>query len=277
MSETTTKRPVGRPSSQQETSETPAVQKKKPLVRYEYDEETPIEHAVYEIMGDHGVTYMINQHNINIYDPEEKRVRQIRYCPGEHSVFYEDQNPSSKKEPIIFRDGNLFVPKEKPNLQEFLRLHPGNQANGGSTFKLVDTRVNIEQELTQEFDVFDSVAMVREKTIDDLMPVAMYYNVNVDRPVSEIKYDLLQIAKKKPKQFMAAFDDPMVKVRSIINKASQYQIIRLAENGCYWFDSNTLIVAVPVGQVPTEVLTRFCLTERGATVLSSIEEQLEKI
>jgi hypothetical protein len=277
MEETQVKRSAGRPANQPQVAEVQTTAKKKPLVRYEFDESKPVEHATYEIIGDHGVTYMINQHSINVFDEESKSVRQIRYCPGEPSVFYDEQNPSSKKEPIIFRDGNLFVPREKPNLQEFLRLHPGNEENGGSMFRVVNTKRNVEKELTDEFSIFDSVAMVREKTIDELLPVAMFYSVNVDRPVSEIKYDLLQIAKSKPKQFMSAFDDPMVKVRSVLNKASQYQIIKFADNGCYWFDTGSLIVAVPVGQQPLDVMTRFCLTERGSTALSSIEAQLEKI
>jgi len=44
-----------------------------------------------------------------------------------------------------------------------------------------------------------------------------------------------------------------------------------------WFDSNGLIVSVPVGQSAMDVMVRFCLTEKGASVLSLIEEKLDKL
>jgi len=34
---------------------------------------------------------------------------------------------------------------------------------------------------------------------------------------------------------------------------------------------------VPVGQDPLDVMVRFCLTEKGSSVLSSLEERLERL
>ena len=69
----------------------------------------------------------------------------------------------------------------------------------------------------------------------------------------------------------------MVKTRSMVYQASQYQIINLKEEGCYWYDSNRLIIAVPTGQKPLDTLTRYCMTEKGASVLASIEDSLSKL
>jgi hypothetical protein len=66
-------------------------------------------------------------------------------------------------------------------------------------------------------------------------------------------------------------------VRSAIIQAKDYQIINVKEDGVYWFDSNSLIVSVPVGQDPMDVMQRFCLTERGSSVVFSIEQQLAKL
>jgi hypothetical protein len=118
---------------------------------------------------------------------------------------------------------------------------------------------------------------VREKDIQDLLPVALYYGININRATSEIRYDLLQTAKKNPTGFIQAFDSPEVTTRAMITQAGDYQIINLKESGCYWFDSNSLIVAVPAGQEPMNVLVRFCLTEKGAPVLSDIEARLDKL
>ena len=250
---------------------------KKDIISYNFKEDEGPRDVVYEIPKRAGIVYMINQTGVTVYDKHSDSVRQIRYCPNENSIFVDEQSPNAKKEAIVFRNGNLMVPKTKPNLKKFLEVHPSNFANGGSTFKIVDNRKNADDELKKEFEVFDSVALVRDKSIDELMPVAMYFNVNTGRPANEIKFDLLRIAKNKPKDFIESFDNPSVKTRAIIHKASEYQVIKLRDSAVNWVDSGGMIVSVPVGQNAMDVMVRFCLTEKGSSVLSSIEEQLGKI
>lgn len=250
---------------------------KKDIISYNFKEDEGPRDVVYEIPKRAGIVYMINQTGVTVYDKDSDSVRQIRYCPNENSIFVDEQSPNAKKEAIVFRNGNLMVPKTKPNLKKFLEVHPGNFANGGSIFRIVDNRKNADDELKKEFEVFDSVALVRDKSIDELMPVAMYFNVNTERPANEIKFDLLRIAKNKPKDFIESFDNPSVKTRAIIHKASEYQIIKLRDSAVNWVDSGGMIVSVPVGQNAMDVMVRFCLTEKGSSVLSSIEEQLGNI
>lgn len=266
---------VGRPPVRQEgQAEVTAALKTSKILTHSYKEPEGPMAVTYKIVSNGGITYMLSQANITVYDKEKDSVRQIRYCPNENSVFVDEQSENARKEAVIFRDGYIFVPREKPNLKRFLDLHPSNKSNGGSLFSLLDDKVNIESELTKEFDVFEAVSLVRDKHIDELLPVAMFYGVNVNRPVSEIKYDLLRIAKSKPHEFVSSFDNPIVKTRSLVFKASEYNVVTLKPDGCYWTDSNNLIVAVPVGQDPLDTLTRFCMTERGSSALLSIEDHL---
>lgn len=266
---------VGRPPVRQEgQTEVTAAPKASKILTHSYKEPEGPMAVTYKIVSNGGITYMLSQANITVYDKEKDSVRQIRYCPNENSVFVDEQSENARKEAVIFRDGYIFVPREKPNLKRFLDLHPSNKSNGGSLFSLLDDKVNIESELTKEFDVFEAVSLVRDKHIDELLPVAMFYGVNVNRPVSEIKYDLLRIAKSKPHEFVSSFDNPIVKTRSLVFKASEYNVVTLKPDGCYWTDSNNLIVAVPVGQDPLDTLTRFCMTEKGSSALLSIEDHL---
>lgn len=274
-----TRRAPGRPKKVQETSvaEAPVVEKKvakrPPIVR----NENPNERKEFEVMGGGGIVYMLPQQGETVYDKASDSVREIRYCPNENSIWADEQGSAAVKKSVIFRNGRIFVDKTQPNLRRFLELHPGNANNGGNKFKEVNKKVDAEKELQKEFLVTDAVAMVRDTDITDLFAVALYFKVNINAPTAEIRHNLLRIAKSKPKEFIESFDSPTVRTRAVIKQAADYQIIKMDRSACKWFDSNTQIVSVPVGQDPTDVLTRFCLTEKGSTVLADIEDRLERL
>ena len=230
---------------------------------------------VYQIPANHGIAYMIPQKGVTVYDEENDTVREMRYCPNEPSIWMDEQSPNAKKEAIVFRNGNLVVPREKPNLRMFLDRHPQNIANGGSTFKMMDEAKDAETKLNEEMTQFEAVAALKSADLDDLLAVALFFNVNIDRKTSEIKYDLLSIAKKNPEKFISAFDDPAVKMKALFRQAKDYQIIKVSKDSVRWFDSNSLIVSVPHGQKPDDIMVRFMLTEKGASVVEDIEKQLD--
>jgi len=280
--QTKEKRSTGRPKIQKETVvesatlEAPikaSTKKKRTIKRKEEVGRA----AEYEITKGGGVVFMLPQKGVTIYDKENDTVREIRYCPNEPSIYVDEQSENAIKQSVIFELGRIFVPKEKPNLNKFLELHPANKINGGNIFKLVNKKKDAEQELEREFLVSDAISIVRDKEINDLLPIAMYYGININAATTEIRYNLLRIAKSKPKDFLQSLDSPEVTCRSSIKQASDYQILATRENGVYWFDSNALIVSVPVGQDSIDTMVRFCLTEKGASTLSLIEEKLDKL
>lgn len=264
-------------------STTPA-KSKSTAEKVSYNTDIPIRRKVkeernveYEISKGGGIVYLIPQKGVTIYDKDLDTVREIRYCPNEPSIYVDEQSDNAVKEAIVFRSGKLFVPKEKPNLRAFLDKHPSNIANGGHVFKVIDVTKDAEVELEKEFSVIEAVSMVREKDINDLLPVAIYYGMNINRPVSEIKFDLLKEAKKNPATFVQSFDSPSVKTRSLLHQASEYQVLLFKRESVRWFDSNREILSVPVGEDPLDVITRFCMTEKGASTLESVREKMKNI
>tara|TARA_R110002153_G_scaffold21867_12_gene72477 strand:- start:292 stop:1167 length:876 start_codon:yes stop_codon:yes gene_type:complete len=251
----------------------PTVKKMPKLKR----KESEFQNKEFEVPRGGGVALMLPQKGVAVFDEEKDTVREIRYCPNEPSIYTDEQSKNAVKQSVVFRDGKLFVPKDKPNLRKFLEVHPQNIGNGGKTFREVNKKRDAENQLKKEFVTNDAISMVRDREIGELLPVALYFNINIDRPVTEIRYDLLQIAKKKPSEFIKSFDSPQVVARSIVKQAGDYQILNIKKDGVYWFDSNSLIVSVPVGQDALDVMVRFCLTEKGASVLSTLEERLEKL
>ncbi|MCW3977586.1 MAG: hypothetical protein NWE77_06605 [Candidatus Bathyarchaeota archaeon] len=273
----TTRRAPGRPKkAQTEANAIPAtpppVKKKVSLKRKEQD---PHVARVYEIPKKAGIVYMIPQKGVTVYDAENDTVREMRYCPNEPSIWVDEQSENAKREAIVFRNGKLIVPREKPNLRKFLDVHPQNIANGGQLFKQMDEAKDAEIKLNEEMNQFEAVSMIKNSDLEDLLAVALFFKVNIDRKTSEIKYDLLQIAKKTPSKFIQAFDDPAVKMKALVRQAKEYQVISIKKDSVRWFDSNSLIVSVPHGQEPEDIMVRFLLTEKGASVVSEIEKQLD--
>ena len=232
---------------------------------------------VYTIKKGGGIWYKLKQNNITVFDEETGTVRMLRYSPNENSVWSDEQSENIIREQIVFNSKNLVVPYTNPPLQKYLSLHPDNIANGGTVFYLVDTERNAEVELDKEFSMLEAVAMVRDKSIDELVPVAMYLGINTDQKNMEIKRELLREAKSNPQRFIEMFDNPVVRTKSVIMSAIDFQILKADADGLKWFDTNRLIVATPVGQETIDIATRFCLSEKGALVFEEIQTQLDKI
>ena len=83
---------------------------------------------------------MLPQKGITVYDGDKDTVREMRYCPNEPSIWADEQGDNARKETVAFREGKLFVHKDKPNLRKFMDLHPMNIGNGGKVFKQVDKK-----------------------------------------------------------------------------------------------------------------------------------------
>jgi hypothetical protein len=171
----------------------------------------------------------------------------------------------------------LVAPENKPNLAQFLDFHPQNKANGGELFQLVERSRNVQAQVDQEFLMHDAVALVRTKELDELLAVAVSLGINIQQKNIEIRRELLTEAKANPDAFIKMFDDPRVKCRSSVIQSNDFQIISLRPDGVYWFDSGRLILSVPAGQDPTDIMVRFCLTEKGASVYEELVTRLEKL
>ncbi len=128
--------------------------------------------------------------------------------------------------------------------------------------------------MDNEFLVNDAINLLRTKELDDLLAVALAYGMDIDRPIAEVKHDLLLKAKAAPKTFIESFDNPVVSMKSMVKQAVSYQILKADSDGVKWFDTNKHIISVPAGQDPVDVFVRYCMTEAAAPVVAEIERQL---
>jgi len=239
-------------------------------------EQAPSLQKIYEIPYGGGIVCKIKSET-TVYDSETRQVRGIRYCPNEPSVFMDEQSYNARREHILFRNGMLIVPENMPNLAAFLDLHPQNRANGGELFQLVERGRDVQAQVDREFLLHDAVALVRTKELDELLAVAVALGINIQQKTIEIRRELLVEAKANPEGFIKMFDDPRVKCRSAVIQANDFQIISLRSDGVFWFDSGRMILSVPAGQDATDIMVRFCLTEKGAPVYEELVSRLEKL
>lgn len=241
------------------------------------EEEVGRKNQVYSIVKNGGIWFKLRQNNITVYDSQKDTVREIRYCENEPSIYVDEQSSNGIRSHIVFQESLLSVPKTKPNLQDYLAIHPDNTANGGRVFTIIDTESKATVELDQEFLLLDAVSIVRDKSIDELLPICMYLNIDVNQRNNEIRRELLLEAKGNPKNFIELMDNPYVRTMAAIKQAVDYNILKSKSDGMYWMDSGRLIVTTPVGQDTVTVMTRFCMTEKGSSAYEDIVRRLEKI
>lgn len=256
-----------------EVAQAPAPKRSFPKAK---PQEPQFKGKIFHIPQGGGIIYSIKSEAI-IYDPNTNTNRQIRYCPNESSIFADEQSSFAVRKHVVFEEGMLYVPPQNPTLMKFLEMHPGNTANGGGIFEEVNTEHKAQIDVDMEFVLHDAIGMVRNKSIDDLLPVAIYLGIDTNQKNAEIKRELLLEAKGNPQRFLSLFDNPTVKARATVKKAIDYQILKDKEDGMYWFDSGRLIVSTPAGQDTIEVMTRFCLSEKGSILFNELQDTLSKL
>ena len=239
-------------------------------------EDSPFSDKIYSIPKGGGILYRIKPEAV-VFDEETGMNRGIRYCPAEPSIFEDEQSGNAVRSQVLFTDGLLFVPSNKQNLQKFLDYHPLNKKNGGNIFEEVNNESKAEATIDLEFLTHDAVSLVRNKSVDELVPVAIYLGISLDQKNAEIKRELLLSAKQNPKRFIELFDNPIVEARSTAMRAKDFQIVKINDSGAFWADSGRLIVASPAGQDSVAVLAQFCLTDAGSVTYDTIKKELAKI
>ena len=106
--------------------ETPVVETSKPKKVEPKKPKWEIKDRMYYLTNNRApLTYLIRGSNIFWFDEEKGYERELKYCENQRTPFVDEMIGDQRLSHIIFRDGNLFVPKEKTTLQKLLSLyHP---------------------------------------------------------------------------------------------------------------------------------------------------------
>lgn len=210
------------------------------------------------------------------FDPEMGYQRELRYATNQPSPFVDQQTGHVTLAHIIFRDGTLFVPKAKQNLQKLLSLyHPLKD--------VLYSELDEKKQAIDDLDTFEyeleALNAAHDMDIDQaeaILRVEMGSKA-ADLTSKEIRRDLMLFAKKDPVQFISLANDENVEIRSTAVKAVEKGILRLAsdQRTFTWGNTNRKIMTVPFDENPYSALAAFFKTDEGIEVFQTIEKRLK--
>jgi len=221
------------------------------------------------------ISRMIKSANIYWFDEEKGYERELKYCENQRTCFVDEMKGDQRLSHIIFRNGSLFVPKEKVILQKMLSLyHPHKD------------KIYIEHMpaklAADEIDILEMQvdALTAARNIDIDMAEAIM-RVEVGSKVSnlsskELRRDLLVFARNNPKLFLELADDENVMLRNFGIRAVEAGILRLStdQRNFLWGSNGRKLMVIPFDEHPYTALAHWFKTDEGMEIYSNIEKRL---
>ncbi len=209
------------------------------------------------------------------FDEEKGYNRELRYATNQRSPFVDEQDGQATLKHIIFTNGTLAVKKTDVVLQKFLALHPANGllfAERDEVKEADNSVVNLEIEL-------DAMNLARDLDIDfaeAVLRVEQGSKVST-MSSSEIKRDILVMARRNPIAFIDIVNDENIQLRNIGIKAVELGLLNMSEGGraFTWASNNRKLMNVPFDENPYSALAAWFKTDEGVEVLQSIQKKLK--
>ena len=216
-----------------------------------------------------------SKHALLHFDKNTGEQKEIRYATNQSSPFVKEQQGEATLGHIIFKDGALFVPKEKQNLQKVLSLyHPLKNR----LYKELDQVEIAEDELDILELQIDALNAARGMDIDHAEAIL---RVELGSKVSkmsskELKRDLLLFAKMSPGLFLDLANDENVQLRNFAIQATEANIINLSDDQRYftWASNGRKLMEVPFDENPYSAFAYFLKTDEGVEIYKSIDKKI---
>tara|TARA_R110002153_G_scaffold10890_4_gene42463 strand:+ start:365 stop:1159 length:795 start_codon:yes stop_codon:yes gene_type:complete len=218
----------------------------------------------------------IRSANLYWFDEKLGYEREIKYCENQRTPFTDEMKGDQRLSHIVFRSGQLFVPKNKVTLQKFLSLyHPHRNK--------VYEEQNLEKKADNQLDwlEFEIAALNAAQSLDiDMMEAVMRVEIgsNVTKmSSSELKRDLLLFAKREPQLFLELVTDENIQLRNFAVKACEVGLIELSQDQrtFSWKSTGRKLMTVPFDENPYSALAAWFKTDEGVEVFSQIEKRLK--
>jgi len=236
-----------------------------------------IKDRVYYLRGNKKpLSYSIRASNLFWFDEEKGYEREIKYCQNQRTCFVDEMKGDQRLEHVVFRNGALFVEKEKVILQKFLSLyHPHN----GKLFyehKPVAVAENQIEILELEADAILLARQLDIEMAEAIMRVEKGSEVS-KMSSKELRRDLLLFARNNPMLFLELATDDNVQLRNFGIKAVEEGIIKLSSDQRHfvWGSTDRKIMTVPFDEHPYTALAHWFKTDEGMEIYANIEKRIK--
>ena len=221
------------------------------------------------------LSYSIKTSNLFWFDEEKGYEREIKYCQNQRTVFVDEMKGDQRLEHIVFRSGNLFVPKEQVILQKFLSIYHPHNGTLFSEFKPIENAKNELDWLEYEVEALSIAKNMDIDLAEAIMRVEKGSEVS-KMSSKELKRDLLLFARSNPRLFIELTTDDNVQLRNFGIKAVEAGIISLSsdQRNFVWNSNKRKIMTVPFDEHPYSALASWFKTDEGMEIYSNIEKRL---
>ena len=221
------------------------------------------------------LSYMLKSAGIFYFDEKQGFERELKYCENQRTCFVDEMKGDHRLSHIVFRNGALFVPRNKTVLQKMLSLYHPHKDKVYFEWKPVKVAENQIEILEMEAD---AILMARQIDIDlaeAIMRVEKGSEVS-KMSSKELKRDLLLFARNNPRLFLELANDDNVQLRNFGIKAVESGIISLSGDQRYfmWSSNNRKIMTVPFDEHPYTALAHWFKTDEGMEIYQNIEKRL---
>jgi hypothetical protein len=208
------------------------------------------------------------------FDEENGEQKELRYATNQNSPLVEEQKGESTLGHVMFKNGTLFVPKQKQNLQKLLSIyHPALNSKYyefSKVEKANDDLVYLEMEIealnaAKSMDIDQAEAILRVEVGSEVSKMTS----------REIKRDLMMFAKRNPDLFIDLANDENVQLRNFAIKATEAAIIKLSadQRTFVWASNGKKLMTVPFDEHPYSAMAAFFKTDEGLEIFKSIEKK----
>ena len=235
-----------------------------------------IKDRMYYLMGNKSpLTYLVRGSAIYYWDENLGYERELKYTSNQKTVFVDEMKGEQRLEHIIFKNGSLFVPKNKTILQKLLSLYHPHRNKLFLEHKPAKIAENQIDFLEMEIEALNAALNLDVDMAEAVMRVEKGSEVS-KMSSKELKRDLLLYAKKNPGLFLELVNDENVMLRNFGIKATEIGIIKLSsdQRTFTWASTDRKLMNVPYEEHPYSALAAWFKTDEGMEIYSNIEKRL---
>ena len=219
---------------------------------------------------------MIKSTGIYWFDEEKGYERELKYCENQRTVFVDEMQGDQRLSHIIFRNGALYVPKNKTVLQKLLSLYHPHKDTLFYEWQPEVQAINEVESIELELEALNAAYNLDIDMAEAVMRVELGSKVS-KMSSKELKRDLLIYAKKNPSLFLELVNDDNVQLRNFGIKATELGIIRLSSDQRHfiWTSNDRKLMTVPFDEHPYSALAAWFKTDEGMEIYANIEKRLK--